>query len=233
MAKLTGAKIAERRKELEPARLRALALCQLNPRITNVKLSQTLKEEGFEVAKATSATWLARFTKPSAVRNRKQKRHRLAFKLWEENRQITAAELQQGLKEKGFVVHEATCYRWLKDFREGKGVGTSEEKPVTTVEPGDDITLEQIIKAAGSVESLSLLFYQGVMRELARKDDACDVLKQESIDKDKIISNLKQELDEVTRERDRMMIEYNEKLAKLKVGAVTLDETTQRLVPKA
>ena len=51
MAKFTG------EKEL------AFKLWNQNPQITGAELEQALKKEGFEVAKSTSATWLARFKK--------------------------------------------------------------------------------------------------------------------------------------------------------------------------
>ncbi len=154
----------------------------------------------------------------------------LAFKLWKENPQITGAELDQALKGEGFEA-KRSIYYWLNSFREGKGVGTYEEKSVAAEEPSE-ITLEQIIKAAGSVETLSLLFYQGVMREMARKDANIHLLKQECVNKDNKISGLKRELNEVTRDRNQIMREYNEKLAKVKVGTVTLDESVHRLIPK-
>ena len=240
MAKLAGAQMKERGKELKPARLLAFKLCQENPQITNAELGQALMEKGFDIIKTTSAAWLTRFKKGSAVRTHEGKRRTepkpsparlLAFKLWQENPLITAAEMGQALKEKGFQATRSTCYLWLNSFREGKDVGTYTEKPVTAEEPSE-ITLEQIIKTAGSVEALSLLFYQGVMRELARKDAAYHVLKQECIEKDNKISGLKRELGEVTRERNRLMREYNEKLAKVRVGTVSLDEAAHRLIPK-
>ena len=95
-----------------------------------------------------------------------------------------------------------------------------------------EITLEQIIKAVGSVEALSLLFYQGVMEELTRRDVAFDVLKQDGLEKDETISRLKHELAEMTRERNRIMREYNEKMAKVKVGTLTLDQVEKKLIPK-
>ncbi len=155
----------------------------------------------------------------------------LAFKLWKENPQITAAELDKALKEKGFEVAKTTSATWLTRFKKGKGVRTYEGKPLIAVKPSE-ITLEQIIKAVGSVEALSLLFYQGVMEELERRDSAFDVLKQECLQKDGEISRLKHELGEVTRERNRIIREYNETMAKLKVGTLTLDKVERRLIRK-
>ncbi|GAH38281.1 unnamed protein product, partial [marine sediment metagenome] len=97
--------------------------------------------------------------------------------------------------------------------------------------PGE-ITLEQIIKATGSIEALSLLFYQGVMEVLKRRDSAYDVLKQDCLEKDVLISRLKHELSEVTRERNTIIREFNERIAKVKVGTLTLDTIEHRLVPK-
>ena len=240
MAKLSGAQIKERAKELKPARLLAFKLWKENPQITNAELGQALKKEGFEIIKTTSAVWLLRFKKGSAVRTYGAKPHPgpkpkparlLAFKLWEENPQITGAELDRAVKEKDFETSKSACYLWLKTFRKGKGISTSEKKPVTAEEPGV-LSLEQIIEAAGSVETLSLLFYQGVMRELARKDAVIHLLEQEGVNKNNRISGLKRELNEVTRERNQIMRDYNEKLAKVKVGTLTLDESTRRLIPK-
>ena len=155
----------------------------------------------------------------------------LAFELWKENPQITAAELDKALKEKGFEIGRTTYTGWLTRFKKGKGIRTYEGKPLAAVKPSE-ITLEQIIKAVGSVEALSLLFYQGVMEELKRRDSAFDVLKQDCLEKDEMISGLKHELGEVTRERNKMMREYNETMAKLKVGTLTLDQVQHRLIPK-
>ena len=98
MAKLTGAEIKERGKELKPARLLAFKLWQENPQITNAELDQALKEKGFEVVINTIRAWLTRFKKRPAIRTHGAKPHpgskptpaRLfAFKLWEENSLIT------------------------------------------------------------------------------------------------------------------------------------------------
>ncbi len=164
----------------------------------------------------------------------------LAFELWKENPQITGAELDTALKEKGFDIHKTTRTTWLSRFRKGKGVRAYEGKPLITVKPEKivpvvkpgKLTLEQIIEAVDSVEALSLLFYQGVMEELKRRDAAFDVLKQDCLEKDALISQLKHELGEVTKERNRIMREWNEKIAGLKIGTLTLDQVEHRLIPK-
>ena len=165
--------------------------------------------------------------------------------LWKKNPQITARELDRELKEKGFEIGKTTRATWLARFKKGVGVRTYDGKNLTgvkprhVVKPGEPtavkpskLTLEQIIKATGSVEALSLLFYQGVMEELKRRDSAYDVLKQDCLGKDEIISRLKHELREMTGERNRLIREFNEKLAKVKVGTLTLDQVEHRLIPK-
>ncbi|MBA7527911.1 hypothetical protein ES705_20091 [subsurface metagenome] len=235
--------VKERGEELKPARLFAFKLWKENPLITAAELAQALKEKGFEVAKGTSTTWLTRLRKGSRIRTsevkpRKQHLGRkpnparlLAFKLWKQNPEVTGAELDKALREEGFQMHISTFYLWLNSFRKGKDVGTYKEKPVTAVEPSK-ITLEQIIKTVGSIEALSLLFYQGVMEEMKRSDSAYDVLKQECLKKDELISWLKQELEAVTRERNKIIREFNEKIAAVKVGTLTLDQVEHRLIPK-
>ena len=99
------------------------------------------------------------------------------------------------------------------------------------MKPGE-ITLEQLIKAVGSIEALSLLFYQGVMEEMKRRDSAYDILKQDCLKKDELISWLKGDLEQVTKERNKLIREFNEKIAKVKVGMLTLDQVEHRLVPK-
>ncbi len=153
-----------------------------------------------------------------------------ALELWKENPQITAAELGKALKEKGFEIGKTTYSTWLSRFKKGKGVRTYEGKPRIAVKP-TEITLEQIIKATGSVEALSLLFYQGVMEELKRRDSAYDVLKQDCLEKDEMISRLRHELGEMTGERNRLIREFNETIAKVKVGTLTLDQVEHRLIP--
>ncbi len=164
----------------------------------------------------------------------------LAFELWKENPKITAAELGTALKEKGFEIAKTTVATWLAGFRKGRRVRTFDGKPLRGVEPRmqripekpSEVNLEQIIKAVGSVEALSLLFYQGVMIELERRDSAFDVLRQECLEKDELISGLKHELGEVTGERNRIMRAYNETMAKVKVGTLTLDTVEHKLIPK-
>ena len=169
----------------------------------------------------------------------------LAFKLWKENPQITAAELGKALKEQGFEIGKTTRATWLTRFKKGAGVRTYDGKHLAGVKPRKHVvkpgeptavpskfTLEQIIKAVGSVEALSLLFYQGVMEELKRRDSAYDVLKQDCLKKDEMISRLKHELGEMTGERNRLIREFNEKLAKVKVGELTLDQVKRKLIPK-
>jgi len=168
-----------------------------------------------------------------------------ALVLWKENPQITAAELGKALKEKGFEIGKTTRATWLTRFKRGAGVRTYDGKHLAGVKPRHVVkpseptavkpskfTLEQIIKAVGNVEALSLLFYQGVMEELKRRDSGIDVLKQECLEKDEMISGLKHELEEITRERNRLIREWNEKLAKVKVGELTLDQVKHMLIPK-
>lgn len=45
----------------------------------------------------------------------------LAFKLWQENPQITGSDLSRVLKEKGFEVIKGTCTGWLTRFKKGGG----------------------------------------------------------------------------------------------------------------
>ena len=172
-----------------------------------------------------------------------------AFELWKENPQITTAELGKALEEKGFEVAKSTYSTWLTRFKKGGRLRTYEGKPLRSVKPSEiapavkpseitpvvkpeEITLEQIIKTAGSVEALSLLFYQGVMEELKRRDSAYDVLKEEFLKKDEMISRLKHELETVTKERNKITRMYNEKLGKVRVGTLTLDQVEHRLIPK-
>ena len=168
----------------------------------------------------------------------------LTSKLWRENPQITGPELGKILKEKGFEVTRLTSTRWLTRLKKGRSVGKeqllsepAEPAAVETSEPAavkpGKVTLKQIIEAVGSVEALSLLFYQGVMEELRRRDSAFDALKQDCLEKDRLISGLKCELEEITKERNRLLREFNEKLAKVRVGTLTLDSVEHRLIPKS
>jgi len=144
MSRLTAAQIAEKARELKPARLFAFKLWQKNPQITTAELSLALKEKGFEVAKSTRSAWLIRFRRGQGI-DKHAKRLRpvrlFVFKLWQENPQITGAELGRALEEKGVQAHRPSCYVWLRSFRKGEDVGTSQVQPVEAVEPGE-ITLE-------------------------------------------------------------------------------------------
>jgi len=199
--------VKEKGKELTPARVLAFELWQENPQITGPELGRALKEKGFEVLRGTSTGWLARFKKGGGVQKYDGKKR------------------LPGVKPRKHAVAAAEP----SGPAEPAAVETSE--PVA-VKPGK-ITLEQIIKAVGSVEALSLLFYQGVMEELKRRDSGIDVLRQECLEKDGLISGLKRELEDITRERNRLLREFNEKLAKVKVGTLTLDQVEHRLIPKS
>ncbi len=76
----------------------------------------------------------------------------LAFKLWKENPQITAAELDKALKEKGFEIGKTTRITWLARFKKGKGVRTYEGKPLTAVKPSE-ITLGDSRRRLGASSS--------------------------------------------------------------------------------
>ncbi len=57
-----------------------------------------------------------------------------AFKLWEENPQITVDELDKALKEKGFEeVGRTTRATWLTRFRKGSRLRTFDGKPLIAV----------------------------------------------------------------------------------------------------
>lgn len=150
-----------------------------------------------------------------------------AFNLWKEKPKITSDELAQALKETGFEVAEGTRNTWLRRFNKGKGIHTysGNKKP-------SKVHLKQIIEAVGSVEALSLLFFQGVMEELKKRDVSLSLLKSEVLEKDEAVSSLKNELEGMTKERNKVLREFNETMSALKVGTLTIDQVTLKLIPE-
>jgi len=168
---------------------------------------------------------------------------KLAFELWEQDPQIKGDKLAALLKERGHEVNLNTCTTWITRWRKGKGPAPSERdkleaeitaKVAAEIEPEKEaaLTWEQIVKSAPDIETLSVLFFQGVMKKMGEKDDAYEVLRQENLSLQQAIADLKRELGAVTGERNRMMRDYNELLAKKNIGTLTLDQVTHRLVPK-
>lgn len=165
-----------------------------------------------------------------------------AFELWEGNPEISAKALRSQLAEQGYQIKYATCQTWITRWQHGKGYVRHRHQPQLKakampkkegkLEPKKELSLEQILKAVPDVETLGLLFFQGVMKRIEEKDAAYDVLKQEKLAMQQEISNLKSELEETTKERDRITELYNNKLAKTKIGTLELDRVEQALLPK-
>jgi len=238
----------------ELARKIAFSIWSENPQIKRPKLMALLKERGHEVSRSTCYSWLGRFRKGQGYA-RGGNGHapseraklvaemtpvrKLAFSIWSEDPQINGPKLAALLKERGHEVSQSTCYIWVARWRKGQGYARSERAKLEAsvaakveAKRWEALTWEQIIKSAPDIETLSVLFFQGVMEKMGEKDDAYEVLRQENLSLQQAIADLKRELEEVTGERNRMMRNYNELLAKKTIGTLTLDQTLHRLVPK-
>jgi len=166
-----------------------------------------------------------------------------ARKLWEGNGCLGPAEIGDILISEGFPkVARSTVDGWV--FRWNRRAAQAEALKVIKPEAApiaslqlpvtgpQQTTWEDIVSAAPSIEILAQLVLQGFMTELDRRDGAYCVLQDENITLQDTINSLKKELKEAYRERALIMAEFNEKLAKAKIGTLTLDTVKKRLFKK-
>jgi len=147
----------------------------------------------------------------------------LAFKLWQENKDISALQLYAILEEKGFKLGKSTPNMWLKRFRKGSKPGTYREKRVKRVIAPEELTFELLLKIVPDTETLAILAFQGMMVKINERDANIEVLKQENIQIQDKNSQLKRELEVATMEKNKITRLYNELLATKKIGTLTLD----------
>lgn len=77
---------------------------------------------------------------------------------------------------------------------------------------------ERIINSVPNIQTLGILILEGFNAALASRD--------------LIIDDLKKELNDVVKERDKIMEDFNSRLTKAKIGTLTLDQVQHRLVKK-
>ena len=153
----------------------------------------------------------------------------LAFKLWQENKDISASQLYAILEEKGFKLGKSTPNMWLKRFKKGSKVRTYRRKRVIAPE---ELTFELLLKIVPDTETLAILAFQGMMVKINERDANIEVLKQENIQLQDKNSQLKREFEIVTMEKNKITRLYNELLAAKKIGTLTLDQVGKKLIPK-
>lgn len=250
---LAPGEVVQRGKELKEVRKRGFEIWEKNLLILAKELRAQLQEQGYQVPYPTCQTWLSRWRKGKGSARKREVREgkamslalreivrrgkeleeprKLAFFLWKENPLISAKEIISQLQEQGYQIPYGTCQAWLNRWRKGKGYARKRE---VKAEPGKEVAIsfEEIVKAAPNVETLSLLFFQGAMKVMTEKDAAHDVTKQENIGQQQLISNLKQELEQTARDKNKITRLYNELLVKKKVGTLELDKVHHALVPK-
>jgi len=156
----------------------------------------------------------------------------LAFKLWQENKDISALQLYAILEEKGFKLGKNTPYTWLNRFKKGSKPQAYREKGVKRVIASEELTFELLLKIVPDTETLAILAFQGMMAKISERDAIIEVLKQENIQFQDKNSQLKRELEVVTMEKNKITRLYNELLAKRKIGTLTLDQVEKKLIPK-
>jgi len=156
----------------------------------------------------------------------------LAFKLWQENKDISASQLRAILEEKGFKLGKSTPDAWLRRFKKGSKVQTYREKRVKRVIAPEELTFELLLKTVPDTETLAILAFKGMMVKINERDASIEVLKQENIQLQDKNSQLKRELEVVTMEKNKLNRLYTELLAKKKMGTPTLDQIGRRLIPK-
>ncbi len=150
----------------------------------------------------------------------------LAFKLWQENKDISASQLYAILKEKGFKLGKSTPDAWLRRFKKGSKVRTYRGNRVIAPE---ELTFELLLKIVPDTETLAILAFQGMMVKINERDASIEVLKQENIQLQDKNSQLKRELEVVTMEKNKINRLYNELLATKKIGTPTLDQVGKKL----
>jgi transposase len=145
-----------------------------------------------------------------------------AHELWKQNPMLTASPLQSTLLSEGLKVEANTCQTWIHRWRQQE-----QQKEQTQPEPArpEQLSWDHIVKAVPDINTLGQILLHGFMAELEKRDSAYEVLKQENI-------RLQDELNEAKWERDRIASEFNEKLAKAKIGTLTLDQVQHRLIRK-
>jgi len=167
-----------------------------------------------------------------------------AFEAWLQDKTITGSVLKKQLDVVGSVVAASTVFGWIKRWRSGKGLARG--LPATaTVEPhfirhlllpkprtSSSPTLDDIIKAAGDLETLSVLTFQGMMKKMEEKNTAYETIRQENLRLQQRETDLKNDLNSCAREKNKVMREYNELLAKRRVGTLSINTVTHRLESK-
>jgi hypothetical protein len=141
-----------------------------------------------------------------------------AYELLKQNPMLTATPLQSILLSEGLKVEANTCQNWIHRWRQ-------REQQKEQTQPKPELNWDHIVKAVPDINTLGQILLHGFMAKLSEKDSAYEVLKQENI-------RLQDELNEAKRERDKIASEFNERLAKAKIGTLTLDQVQHRLIRK-
>jgi len=198
--------------EMEPIRKIAFSIWIRDPQIKGSKLEALLKESGHEVGVNTCYYWLSSWGKGKGY----AQSERGKFEAQVAAKVAAQLEAKVGAQLEAEVAPEVA------------------EKIEPEIEPEKKaaLTWEQIVRAAPDIETLSVLFFQGVMMKMGEKDDAYEVLRQENLNQQQAIADRKRDLVTVTGERNRIMRLYNELLAKKNIGTLTLDQVNHRLVAK-
>ena len=166
---------------------------------------------------------------------------KMAFSIWTQNQSIFASDLMDRLRENGFDVGRHTCDTWVGRWKRGNGLAGGRGcgpdgkllrsarvrgKVAPPTCSGEVISpWEQIIKSVPSIETLAVLVLDGFMAKLNEKDTKTSNLEQALLD-------TKKALEAMTNDRKEVMRQFNEHLAKEKVGTLTLDQVQHRLIPK-
>lgn len=152
------------------------------------------------------------------ARELKPVRDRVA-KIWGANPTLTPREVQDILTSEGVPSASVnTIYGWLKRLRRRM----EHPQPVASLTP---MTWQQVVKAVPDVETLANLVFQGLMSELDRRDQKYNGIKQEN-------KRLQGELSRAVMERDKIAAEFNERLAKAKIGTLDIDQVQHKLFRK-
>lgn len=228
---LSSKEMKKKGEELAPIREMAFQIWKVNPKIRVKALHSQIKDHGYEVNYYTLRSWLVKWREGKGTEKKgrydaaKMKERgkelapirQVAFEIWERNPEIKAIKLQSVLKQYGHEVNYCTCRAWLDKWREGKGLARKmkvEAEPVKAepVKVGE-ITFAQIVQSAPDIETLGVLLFQGMMQKLEEKDTAYDQLRQENVDQQEIIANLKQDLGRAQGDLNRISREYNDLVA--------------------
>jgi len=155
-----------------------------------------------------------------------------AYEYWETNPDATPTLTQEALKAAtGEFVAVSTIGGWHLRLETGR----LPQEPIQPMpqKPSPGLTWEDIVRTAPDRLELASLLFDGFIKVLADQRQRIDELLKERDTLNKTIATLSEQVAAITKDRKKIMQEYDELLAKIRSGGhFTLDQTRQILGPK-